>query len=84
MSLVFIVAGVLLFLQAFLGMRALRDQRQTAFVAGTTEVYAALNRYHRLLRLSRLGVGLGVIGIGVALSAAWLNRRITNSSDRTK
>lgn len=56
-------------------MKALRDQREMAFVPGTTEAYAALNRYYRLQRLSWLGVGLGVVGIGVALSAAWHNRK---------
>ena len=79
-SLVFIVAGTVLFLQAFIGMRELRDQRETAFVPGTTEAYAALNRYYRMQRLSWAGIGLAVVGIGVALSAAWHNRRLTNSS----
>ena len=81
-SLVVILAGALLFAQAFLGMKALRDQRETAFVAGTTEAFAALNQYYRLQRLSWLGGGLAVVGIGVALSAAWHNRRITNSANR--
>lgn len=80
-SLVFIVGGALLFLQAFLGMKALRDQREIAFVPGTTEVYGAINRYYRLQRLSWLAVGLGVIGVGVALSAAWHNRQF--SKERT-
>lgn len=79
-SLVLILAGALMFVQSFLGMKALRDQRDTAFVPGATEAYAALNRYYRLQRLSYLGIGLTVTGIGVALSAAWHNRRITNES----
>lgn len=79
-SLILILLGALLFLQSFLGMRELRDQRETEFVAGTTEAYAALNRYYRLQRLSYLGVGLAVVGIGVALSAAWHNRKITKES----
>jgi hypothetical protein len=77
-SLVLVVAGALLFFQAFLGMKALRDQRETAFVPGTTEAYAALNRYYRMQRLSWAGIGLGVVGIGVALSAAWHNRKLSN------
>lgn len=81
-SLVLIVAGLVLFLQAFIGMRELRDQQETAFVPGTTEAYAALNRYYRMQRLSWVGIGLGVVGIGVALSAAWHNRRIMKSSIR--
>ena len=80
-SLVVILAGALLFAQAFLGMKALRDQRETDFVAGTTEAFAALNQYYRLQRLSWLGGGVAVGGIGVALSAAWHNRRITNSAN---
>ena len=80
-SLILILLGALLFLLAFAGMRELRDRQETAFVAGTTEAYAALNRYYRLQRLSYLGIGLAVAGIGVALSAAWHNRRITNSAN---
>lgn len=83
-SLVAILAGALLFMQAFLGMKALRDQRDTAFVPGTTEAYAALNQYYRLQRKSYLGAGLAALGIGIALSAAWHNRRITNSSSRSE
>jgi hypothetical protein len=83
-SLVVILAGALLFVQAFLGMKTLRDQRETEFVSGTTEAYAALNQYYRLQRLSYLGAGVAALGIGVALSAAWLNRRITNSTNRTE
>jgi hypothetical protein len=79
-SLILIVLGALLFVQAFLGMRGLRDQQEVEFVAGTTEAYAALNRYYRLQRLSYVGIGLAVAGIGVALSAAWHNRRITNAA----
>ena len=74
-SVIFILAGVLVFLQAFLGMKELRDQQEMRFVPGTTEANAALNRYYRMQRLSWLGVGLGVAGIGVALSAAWHNRK---------
>jgi hypothetical protein len=76
-SLLFLVAGALLFLQAFLGMKELRDQREMQFVPGTTEANAALNRYYRLQRLSWLGVGLGMAGIGIALSAAWHNRKFS-------
>ena len=79
-SLILLVLGALLFLQAFLGMKQLRDQRETAFVPGTTEAYAALNRYYRLQRLSYLGVGLAVSGIGVALSAAWHNRKFSKEA----
>lgn len=80
-SLILIVLGASLFLLAFVGMKELRDQRETEFVSGATEAYAALNRYYRLQRLSHLGLGLAVTGIGVALSAAWHNRRITNSAN---
>lgn len=80
-SLILIVLGASLFLLAFVGMKELRDRRETEFVPGTTEAYAALNRYYRLQRLSYLGLGLAVTGIGVALSAAWHNRRITNSAN---
>src|SRR5207253_401590 len=83
-SLACFIGGALLFLQAFLGMKELRDQREMAFVPGTTEAYAAMNRYYRLQRLSYAGIGLGVIGIGVALSAAWYNRRITNSTNQNE
>ena len=78
-SLVVILAGALLFAQAFLGMKALRDQRETGFVAGTTEAYAALNRYYRLQRLSWLGAGLAMAGLGVGLSAAWHNRKFSKA-----
>ena len=76
-SLILLAAGAILFLQAFLGMKELRDQRETAYVPGTTEAYAALNRYYRLQRLSYLGAGIAVLGIGVALSAAWHNRKFS-------
>lgn len=76
-SLGLIVAGALLFGQAFLGMKQLRDQRDIAFVPGTTEAFAALSRYYRLQRLSYLGAGLAFVGIGVALSAAWHNRKFS-------
>jgi hypothetical protein len=76
-SMVFILAGAVLFLQAFLGMKELRDQGEMQFVPGTTEANAALNRYYRMQRLSWLGVGLGAVGIGVALSAAWHNRKFS-------
>ena len=83
-SLVLVAAGAIVFLQAFLGMKELRDQGEAEFVPGTTEAYAALNRYYRLQRLSYLGAGIAVLGIGVALSAAWHNSRITNSANRTE
>ena len=83
-SLIVILAGGALFARAFLGMKTLRDQRETEFVAGTTEAYAALNQYYRLQRLSYLGAGLAALGIGIGLSAAWHNRRITNSSNRNE
>ena len=76
-SLVLVAAGAIVFLQAFLGMKELRDQREAEFVPGTTEAYAALNRYYRLQRLSYLGAGIAVLGIGVALSAAWHNRKFS-------
>ena len=87
-SLALLVAGALLFAQAFLGMKQLRDQRDAMFVPGTTEMYAAVNRYYRLQRVSYLGAGLALAGIGVALSAAWHNRKFSKeqsadpSSDR--
>jgi hypothetical protein len=80
-SLAFLVAGALLFLQSFLGMKQLRDERETGFARGTTEAYAALNRYYRLQRLSYLGAVLAVAGIGVALSAAWQNRKFAKEPD---
>lgn len=80
-SLGLIVAGAVLFAQAFLGMKQLRDQRDVGFVPGTSEAYAALNQYYRLQRLSYLGAGLAVVGIGVALSAAWHNRKFSKSAD---
>ena len=61
-------------------MAELRDQRDTAFVPGTTEAYAALNRYFRLQKLSYLGIGLAVAGIGIGLSAAWHNRKFGKAS----
>ena len=76
-SLILVAAGAIMFLQAFLGMKELRDMREAAFVPGTTEAYAALNRYYRLQRLSYLGAGIAVLGIGVALSAAWHNRKFS-------
>ena len=76
-SLIFILLGAALFLLAFAGMRELRDRQERAFVPGTTEAYAALNRYYQLQRLSYLGAGLAVVGIGVALSAAWHNRKFS-------
>ena len=78
-SLILLVLGVLIFVQAFFGMKELRDRRETAFVAGTTEAYAGLNRYYRLQRLSYLGIGLALVGVGVALSAAWHNRHFSNA-----
>lgn len=76
-SLVAILAGALLFARSFVGMKALRDEPETEFVPGTTEAYAALNQYYRLQRLSYLGAGLAVLGVGVALSAAWHNRQFS-------
>lgn len=82
-SLVVILAGALLFVQAFLGMKTLRDQRDMEFVAGSTEAFAALNRYYRLQRLSYAGAGLAALGIGIALSAAWHNRKFSKTADRS-
>jgi hypothetical protein len=78
-SLTLVAIGALLFAYAFVGMRELRDQRDVAFVRGETELYSALNRHRRLQRLSWLGMGLAVTGIGVGLSAAVYNRKIANS-----
>ena len=82
-SLTFLVIGALLFVQAFLGMKQLRDQRESGFVYGRTQAYAALNRYYRLQRISYLGTGLAVIGVVVALSAAWHNRKFSNERTDT-
>ena len=79
-SLVFIAIGVALFAIAFLGMAELRDQQETAFVPGTMEAYAAMNRYFRLQKLSYMGIGFAVLGIGVALSAAWHSRKFGKAS----
>ena len=80
-SLILVLAGALVFLWAFAGMLELKDLRASEFVPGTTEAYAALNRYYRLQRLSYLGVGIAVLGIGVALSAAWHNRKFSKQED---
>lgn len=79
-SLALLFAGAALFLQSFLGMKQLRDQRETTFARGTTEAFAALNEYYRLQRSSYLGVGLAMAGIGVALSAAWHNRKFSKET----
>ena len=83
-SLVFVAAGAILFVLAFLGMAELRDRRETEFVPGTVEAYAALNRYYRLQTLSYLGIGLAVAGIGIGLSAAWHNRKFRPSASHTQ
>lgn len=79
-SLVFVALGAILFVLAFLGMAELRDLRETEFVPGTLEAYAALNRYLRLQKLSYLGIGFAVAGIGIGLSAAWHNRKFSTSA----
>ena len=74
-SLIFVAAGTSLFVLAFLGMAELRDLRETEFVRGTMEPYAAINRYYRLQTLSRLGMGMAGAGVLIGLSAAWHNRK---------
>jgi hypothetical protein len=79
-SLIFVAVGATLFVLAFLGMAELRDLRDTGFVRGTAEAYAALNRYYRLQTLSRLGMGMAGLGVVIGLSAAWHNRRFGKES----
>ena len=77
-SLIIVAFGAAIFVLACLGMAELRVQRETAFMRGQMEAYAALNRYFRLQKLSYLGMGLAVLGIGVGLSAAWHNRKFSS------
>jgi hypothetical protein len=77
-SLIFLAFGGALFIVAFLGMAKLRDLPEMQFVPGTVEAYEYLNRYFRLQKLSFLGIGMAVAGIGIGLSAAYHNRKLSN------
>jgi hypothetical protein len=82
-SLIFLVTGASLFLLAFFGMQAIRDQGDAVFKPGAMEAYALLNRYYRLQRLSYLGLGMAATGIAIGLSAAAHNRKFSDPSLRS-
>jgi hypothetical protein len=69
-SLTLILAGVGLFVLAYLGMIEVRDAPEVPFVPGTLEAYELTNKYLRLKRWSYVGLGLIGAGILVGLSAA--------------
>ena len=70
-GLVLLVAGIGLWLYAFLGLRELQGVRPEAGAAP----FAALARADRLSRLSTTGVVLGAAGLAVAVLAAAVGRR---------
>jgi hypothetical protein len=70
LSLVLVSAGGLLYVFAYLGMDDLRSRPHTEFVPHETELFERTREHARLTRTSRIGLGLCVAGVVVALSAA--------------
>lgn len=69
-SLVFLGAGGLLYLFAFLGMEDLRSRPYVEFVPFETELFARTREHARLMRTSRIALALCGAGVVIALSGA--------------
>jgi hypothetical protein len=60
--------------RAWTGMRALEQVAPEQIVRGQPLVWA-LDRHHDYLRLSRAGLALGVVGLGLAVAGATVTAR---------
>jgi hypothetical protein len=69
-SLILVAAGGLLYLNAYFGMQELRNRPHTDFVRGETVAFERLAAHARLLRTSRIGLGIAALGVLVGVSAA--------------
>jgi hypothetical protein len=69
-SLLLILAGSTLFLNAYLGMEEVKNTVDKPFERGTMEAFALTNRYLLLKKRSYIAIGLVGAGIVVGLSAA--------------
>lgn len=76
-SLVLVLTGAWLYMNAFAGMRELRNRPPEDFVRGETVAWGRLAEHQRLTRTSRIGLGIIGAGIVVGLSAAAHARQIS-------
>jgi hypothetical protein len=76
LSLGLVLGGAWLYMNAFAGMRELRNRPQEEFVRGETVAWGRLAEHQRLTRTSRIGLGIIGLGVVVGLSAAAHARQI--------
>ena len=75
-SLALVLGGSWLYMNAFAGMRELRNRPQEEFVRGETVAWGRLAEHQSLTRTSRVGLGMIGLGVVVGLSAAAHARQI--------